>query len=53
MYKAFFDTNILAYEFDKSEHRKQALVVDLINKWRPSGRMIISSRTLCSFNTKA
>jgi len=46
MYKAFFDTNILAYEFDKSEHRKQALVVDLINEWRPSGRMIISTQVL-------
>jgi len=46
MYKAFFDTNILAYEFDKSEHRKQALVVDLINKWRPSGQMIISTQVL-------
>lgn len=46
MYKAFFDTNILAYEFNKSEHRKQALVVDLINEWRPSGRMIISTQVL-------
>jgi len=46
MYKAFFDTNILACEFDKSEHRKQALAVDLINKWRPSGRMIISTQVL-------
>ncbi|MDL1971616.1 MAG: PIN domain-containing protein [Candidatus Desulfofervidaceae bacterium] len=46
MYKAFFDTNILAYEFDKSEHRKQALAVDLINKWRPSGWMIISTQVL-------
>ena len=46
MYKAFFDTNILACEFDKSEHRKQALVVDLINEWRPSGRMIISTQVL-------
>ena len=46
MYKAFFDTNILAYEFDKSEHRKQALVVDLTNEWRPSGRMIISTQVL-------
>ena len=46
MYKAFFDTNILAYEFDKSEHRKQALAVNLINEWRPSGRMIISTQVL-------
>ncbi len=45
-YKAFFDTNILAYEFDRSENKKQALVVDLINKWRPSGRMIISTQVL-------
>ena len=46
MYKAFFDTNILAYEFDKSEHRTQALAVNLINEWRPSGRMIISTQVL-------
>jgi len=49
MYKAFFDTNILAYEFDKSEHRKQALAVNLINEWRPSGRMIISTQVLQEF----
>ncbi len=45
-YKAFFDTNILAYEFDRSENKKQALAVDLINEWRPSGRMIISTQVL-------
>lgn len=45
-YKAFFDTNILAYEFDRSENEKQSLAMDLINKWRPSGRMIISTQVL-------
>ncbi len=46
MYKAFFDTNILAYEFDSREDKKQTLAVDLINEWRPSGRMIISTQVL-------
>ncbi|MCU4137963.1 MAG: hypothetical protein MW689_001534 [Thermodesulfobacteria bacterium] len=44
MYKAFFDTNILAYEFDESDSEKRAVAVELINKWRPSGQMIISTQ---------
>ena len=46
MYRAFFDTNILAYEFDNSESSKQSVAVDLINEWRPSGQMIISTQVL-------
>jgi len=46
MYKAFFDTNILAYEFDESNSKKRAVAVELINKWRPSGQMIISTQVL-------
>ena len=46
MYKAFFDTNILAYEFDTKEYKKQVVVTNLINEWRPSGRMIISTQVL-------
>ena len=30
MYKAFFDTNILAYEFDTKEYKKQVVVTNLI-----------------------
>ena len=37
MYKSFFDTNILAYEFDERESEKRAVAIELINKWRPSG----------------
>ena len=46
MYKAFFDTNILAYEFDERESRKRAIAIELINRWRPSGYMIISTQVL-------
>ncbi len=46
MYKAFFDTNILAYEFDERESQKQAVAIEFINKWRPSGYMIISTQVL-------
>ncbi len=46
IYKAFFDTNILAYEFDESNFEKQRIAVELINKWRPSGHMIISTQVL-------
>ena len=46
MYKAFFDTNILVYEFDTNEYKKQVVVTNLINEWRPSGRMIISTQVL-------
>ena len=46
MYKAFFDTNILAYEFDERESQKRAIAIELINEWRPSGRMIISTQVL-------
>ena len=46
MYKAFFDTNNLAYEFDTKEYKKQVVVTNLFNEWRPSGRMIISTQVL-------
>jgi len=32
MYKAIFDTNILAYEFDTKEYKKQVVVTNLINE---------------------
>ena len=46
MYKAFFDTNILAYEFDERKFEKRSVAVELLNEWRPSGRMIISTQVL-------
>jgi len=46
MYKAFFDTNILAYEFDEREPGRRPVAIELINKWRPSGYMIISTQVL-------
>jgi predicted nucleic acid-binding protein len=46
MCKAFFDTNVLAYEFDEGESEKRTVAVELINKWRPSGHMIISTQVL-------
>jgi len=45
-YRAFFDTNVLAYEFDLADPRKRALSEKLLDQWRPSGRMIISTQIL-------
>lgn len=45
-YKAFFDTNILAYEFDLNDPEKRAIARQLLAKWRPTGRMTISVQVL-------
>ena len=45
-YKAFFDTNILAYEFELKEPEKRAIAKRLLSEWRPSGRMTISVQVL-------
>lgn len=45
-YRAFFDTNVLAYEFDRSDPRRQATAERLLDEWRPSGRMVISTQVL-------
>ncbi len=45
-YRAFFDTNVLAYEFDRSDPRKRTLAEKLLDEWRPLGRLIISTQIL-------
>jgi len=45
-YKAFFDTNILAYEFELKNSEKRAIAKQLLAEWRPSGRMTISVQVL-------
>lgn len=45
-YKAFFDTNILAYAFDKSSPGKNKQARELISQWMPTGRMVISTQVL-------
>ena len=46
IYKAFFDTNILVYEFERKEPKKKAIAKRLLAEWRPSGRMVISVQVL-------
>ncbi len=45
-YKAFFDTNVLAYEFEQKDLTKRSVPKELLGKWRPSGNMIISVQVL-------
>lgn len=45
-YKVFFDTNILAYAFDKSSPGKSEQAKKLISQWMPTGRMVISTQVL-------
>ncbi|SMP08728.1 Predicted nucleic acid-binding protein, contains PIN domain [Desulfurobacterium pacificum] len=44
--KAFFDTNILAYEFDSRNTTKQEIASTLLTQWRTSGRIVISTQVL-------
>ncbi len=44
--KAFFDTNILAYEFDNSDTTKQEIASNLLTQWRTNGYMVISTQVL-------
>ena len=48
-YKAFFDTNILVYEFDNSSPEKQKISLELLDNWRPSGLFVISTQVLQEF----
>ena len=48
-YRAFFDTNILAYEFDNSAIQKQKVSRELLDNWRPSGFFVISTQVLQEF----
>jgi predicted nucleic acid-binding protein len=45
-FNAFFDTNILAYVFSENEPEKQKIAKNLINKWRPFGKIVISTQVL-------
>ena len=45
-YRAFFDTNILAYEFEQEEIMKRNIAQKLLKEWRLSGRMAISVQVL-------
>ncbi|MDO9527700.1 MAG: PIN domain-containing protein [Syntrophales bacterium] len=45
-YKVFFDTNILAYAFDQGSPKKNEQAKELISRWMPIGRMVISTQVL-------
>ena len=45
-YKVFFDTNVLAYGFDKNDLKKQKIAQDLVREWLPSRKMVISTQVL-------
>jgi len=45
-FKAFFDTNIFAYAFDRSNPEKKEKARTLISQWMPSGNMVISTQVL-------
>lgn len=45
-YRAFFDTNVLVYEFDQDDTERRTLAERLLDKWRPSGRLVISTQVL-------
>jgi len=45
-FKAFFDTNIFAYAFDRSNPEKKEKARALISQWMPSGNMVISTQVL-------
>ena len=45
-YRAFFDTNILAYEFEQKDLAKRKTAKELLRKWRRSENMVISLQVL-------
>ena len=45
-FKAFFDTNVLAYEYDLRNLKKQSVAKNLLDKWRASGNFVISTQVL-------
>lgn len=44
--KAFFDTNVLVYAFDKDEPEKQAVAKRLIGQFGSDGQLIVSTQVL-------
>ncbi len=45
-YRAFFDTNILAYIHDEGSPQKRRFARELLASWFPTGRMVISTQVL-------
>ncbi|MGF1545707.1 MAG: PIN domain-containing protein [Thiotrichales bacterium] len=44
--RAFFDTNVLVYAFDKSEPEKQAVAKSLIRQFGGDGQLVVSTQVL-------
>lgn len=44
--KAFFDTNVLVYAFDKSESKKGAIARQLIRDFGTDGNLVLSTQVL-------
>ena len=47
--KAFFDTNVLVYAFDKSEPEKSAISKKLIHDFGENGNLVLSTQVLQEF----
>ena len=53
MYRAFFDTNVLAYASDLDNKEKQIVAQDLVEKAGSSKQMVISTQVLQEFYVTA
>ena len=47
--KCFFDTNVLLYQYDASERRRQAIADDLIKRSIAQGEFLISTQVMMEF----
>lgn len=47
--KAFFDTNVLVYAFDKNETQKNPIAKQLISTYGSKGNLVISTQVLQEF----
>ena len=47
--KAFFDTNVLVYAFDKNETQKSPIAKQLISDYGSKGNLILSTQVLQEF----
>lgn len=45
-YKAFFDSNVVAYLHDANSPKKREIARGLLSSWFPTGRMIISTQVI-------
>ena len=48
-YRAFFDTNVLAYLHDESSPEKRRIARELLSSWFPAGRTVVSTQVLQEF----